>query len=176
MRSSKGDLHLLTVGAYLGCNPSLRQVDANLEAALCRLREVRNLKEIRIVDSSEARKTPPGYAVLERSTGQALVGPEDEIRPVQLVADASAMSLTQLESFVVRFGNWNLPFFALSKDPENRRNVLSAFSCVTKLHLDLDIGDEDLHPGYPTLQQVNDFCGLLNSTLGCEDLSIQIRT
>lgn len=117
MRSSKGDLHLLTVGAYLGCNPSRRQVYANLETALCPLRKVRNLKEIRIVDSSEARKTPPGYAVLERSAGQALVGPEDEIRPVQLVADVLAMSLTQLESFVVKFGNWNLPFFALSKVP-----------------------------------------------------------
>ena len=118
---------------------------------------------------------PPGYAALEESTGQMLVGSEDEIRPVQLIADALAMSLTQLESLVVRFGDWKLPFFRLAEVSQTRKNALLAFRSLEKLHLDLDIGDEELHREHPTLQQIDDFCGLLNSTLGCEDLSLQIR-
>ena len=76
----------------------------------------------------------------------------------------------------MRADTWFLPFFALTDFSRKWKDPWFAFRSLKKLHLDIDTGDENFYPEHPSVQQVNDFYALLNSTLGCEDLSIQIET
>lgn len=144
------DLHLLTM-------------------AFCHFRLVGGLKELRIVDQHEACERPQRCFVLEQRTAEEMIWPEDAKRPVRIVIDALALSTAQPQALLVKFSDWASPFAALSGFAQTRHHSLSPFRLLKRLHLHMGVDD-----ALPSAEDVDNFCAILNSTLGCEDLSIQI--